>query len=80
MDFAESYKKYRELFERYLDKQLAVMRGNSPSAALFSAVEYALKNGGKRLRPVLYLAVYDFLTGGKLLRDGENEEASCGGV
>lgn len=32
---------------------------------LFAPVRYALESGGKRLRPVLLLAVYDWLHGGK---------------
>lgn len=79
-NFSENYNKYREYFEKTLNSRLNLMRNHTPSEKLFSAMEYSLRGGGKRLRPVLYLAVYDFLTGNNLLSENLSKEKKCCGL
>lgn len=57
MDFTNEYKKYLTEFNGYLQEYL--INFNSLSDTLTDAIRYALLGGGKRLRPVLFLAVYD---------------------
>lgn len=54
-------KTYRQLVERHLGELFA--EPPSPYDRLFQAARYSLFNGGKRLRPLLTLAVCDLLGG-----------------
>lgn len=60
MGFAEETKAYREMIESALSGYIAVC--GAPEQ-LKDAMEYSLKAGGKRLRPVLTLYVCDMLGG-----------------
>lgn len=54
----ESYiAEYRDIFENYLDNQLNIL----PKCELSETIIYSLKNGGKRLRPVLMIITADLL-------------------
>ena len=58
MTFESQYKTYQDLVEKKLDEYLNVQL---PSSTLASAMRYSLLLGGKRIRPVLTLAVCDLL-------------------
>lgn len=74
MDFNERYKKYLDIIE----KRIAVFFDNFdfslPQKDVFSAMKYAVCGGGKRIRPVLTLAVADMF--GNLNCDAENAALS----
>ena len=55
-----AYDKYLNIFEDYLNKTLKVLIKDVPNP-LDKAMVYAVTDGGKRVRPVLCLAVADFL-------------------
>ncbi|MFZ5496045.1 MAG: polyprenyl synthetase family protein [Verrucomicrobiota bacterium] len=57
MDFAAQFQAYRERVEQGLDR--LVPAATTRPARLHEAMRYALLGGGKRLRPVLTLAVAD---------------------
>ena len=57
------YQEYQQMVEDALHGQLASL-GEIP-ALLLDAMDYSLKAGGKRLRPVLLLAACD-MAGGSL--------------
>ena len=53
------YNEYLSIFENYLNEYFNNLNNLSP--VLKNAMEYSVKNGGKRIRPVLTLAVADML-------------------
>ena len=54
-----------ETLREAIEKALRNIHYPERPDGLFAPVRYALESGGKRLRPVLLLAVYDWLQGGK---------------
>ena len=56
----KKYSEYLEIFNGYLNEFLEQLDKNVPSV-IREAIIYALSNGGKRVRPVLCLAVADML-------------------
>ena len=56
----QDYKRLSALFEKDLTVYLDSVKDDVPPA-LFEAIEYSLKNGGKRVRPVLIYAVSEML-------------------
>ncbi|MGI6122633.1 MAG: polyprenyl synthetase family protein [Acetivibrionales bacterium] len=66
MDFTCEYKKYLESIEEWLKEILppkSLTVDNFPEKRIYEAMEYSLMAGGKRIRPVLALAVCDMLNG-----------------
>ncbi len=61
MDFKQQLEKYVNIINEYLDR--CVTEKELPEKNLYSAMRYSLMAGGKRLRPVLALAVCDMLGG-----------------
>lgn len=61
MEFNKQLKIYQERFELILDKFLLNLR-NKIEPKLFEALEYSIKNGGKRIRPILMFAISDMLS------------------
>ena len=59
IDFNEQYKSYLQTFESYMLSETAKWK-TTPSV-LAESMKYSLLNGGKRIRPVLMLAVADLL-------------------
>jgi geranylgeranyl pyrophosphate synthase len=57
MDFAAQFRGYQDRVEQGLNR--LIPSGNTRPARLHEAMRYALLGGGKRLRPVLTLAVAD---------------------
>ncbi len=57
IDFKRDYNKYYEYFNAYLDDVLSNLDSSAPKS-IKNAMTYAIKDGGKRVRPVLC-----FLTG-----------------
>lgn len=60
MDFPAQFEHYRRRVERGLDE--LVPPASTRPARLHTAMRYSLEAGGKRLRPVLVLAVVDLFT------------------
>ncbi len=58
-DFDEKYAEYLRTFEQYLEKYAETL--NTRPAILGDAMRYSLLSGGKRVRPVLMLAVAEML-------------------
>lgn len=58
-EFDEKYTKYLRTFEQYLGKYAETMNTRPP--VLGDAMRYSLLSGGKRVRPVLMLAVAEML-------------------
>lgn len=48
---------YFDIFERFLDKSTSEIKSDVPET-LYNAIRYSLNNGGKRIRPVLFLNTY----------------------
>lgn len=61
MNYTDKYSMYRNVVEEWLEKCVTVP--DLPERKLFEAMRYSLLAGGKRLRPVLSLAVCDMLGG-----------------
>ena len=61
MEFNKQLKIYQEQFEVILDKFLLNLR-KKIEPKLFEAIEYSIKNGGKRIRPILMFAISDMLS------------------
>lgn len=61
MDYIQDFNRYRDLVEEWISKRITVPA--LPERNLFEAMRYSLMAGGKRLRPVLSLAVCDMLEG-----------------
>lgn len=60
LNFNTKYDNYLSEFSRYLDEFFDNIKDSVPEK-LFCGIEYSVKNGGKRLRPVLCLAVSEML-------------------
>ncbi len=60
MNFNEKYKEYLDYFESHLEKSLNTYK-NQVEETIFEGILYATAKGGKRVRPVLTLAVADLL-------------------
>ena len=61
MNYIQEYNRYRNLVEEWIKNRVKVP--DLPEKSLFEAMRYSLTAGGKRLRPVLSLAVCDMLGG-----------------
>ncbi|HOK42842.1 MAG TPA: polyprenyl synthetase family protein, partial [Thermoclostridium caenicola] len=61
MNYHQKFDAYRNLVEEWLKERITVPE--LPEKTLFEAMRYSLTAGGKRLRPVLSLAVCDMLGG-----------------
>ncbi len=61
MSFINEYKKYQVTFEKWLSSMIS--KDTCPQTSIHKAMEYSLMAGGKRIRPVLTLAVNDMLKG-----------------
>lgn len=61
MSYIEEMNLYRNLVEEWLNQRVTVP--DLPEKSIFEAMRYSLMAGGKRLRPVLSLAVCDMLEG-----------------
>ena len=59
MTFNEQYSYYKEIFEEYLFEKIDAI--NSPNETLKQAMKYSISVGGKRIRPILMLAIADVL-------------------
>ena len=59
MDFNTRYQDYKEIFEAELKNRIDGI--NSSNQTLKEAMEYSLTVGGKRIRPVIMLAVAEIL-------------------
>ena len=59
MSFTKIYNEYKEYFEKELFNQVSIL--NSAEPTLKEAMIYSLKNGGKRIRPVIMLATAELL-------------------
>ena len=59
MSFTKIYSEYKEYFESELYNQVSTL--NSAEPTLKEAMIYSLKNGGKRIRPVIMLATAELL-------------------
>jgi geranylgeranyl diphosphate synthase type II len=57
MRFKESYKEYLDIVNDGLEKYLPIIEGDRK--IIFEAMRYSLMAGGKRIRPILTLAVCD---------------------
>lgn len=66
MSFSNDYKKYLDKVESWIQLNIGAFDGGSEKR-IYEAMLYSIKSGGKRLRPVLSLAVCDML--------GEDQEA-----
>jgi len=62
MNFSEQLKSYQDLINQHLVVKPPVVPQRSDR--LYEAMNYSLKAGGKRLRPVLTLAAFDLFPGG----------------
>lgn len=62
-EFSKEYEKYVKIVDNTLD--MLATEKDVPQKTIYSAMRYSLMAGGKRLRPVLMLAVCEML-GGKL--------------
>lgn len=65
MEFQEQYQKYLEQIEKEIKTRFSTE--DLPQKNVLSAMEYGIAGGGKRIRPVLTMAVCDMLGGS--LRD-----------
>lgn len=61
MDFKEQLEKYANVINEQLERY--VVEKDLPERSVYSSMRYSLLAGGKRLRPVLSLAVCDMLGG-----------------
>ncbi len=61
MDFKEKQKSYTYMVNDFLEK--SIKENDLLEKSIYSAIRYSLLAGGKRLRPVLALAVCDMLSG-----------------
>lgn len=62
MDFKTQFQDWVELVNQNLDS-LIIQGQDLPEKSIYSAMKYSLAAGGKRLRPVLAIAVCDMLNG-----------------
>lgn len=63
MDFNEQYKKYLNIIEKRIESYFDGFDYTALQKNVYSAMKYAICGGGKRIRPVLTLAVSDILSG-----------------
>lgn len=63
MNFNEQYKKYLSVVENRIEKHFESFDYTALQKNIFDAMKYAICGGGKRIRPVLTLAVSDILGG-----------------
>lgn len=61
VEFKQQLEKYADIVNEYFDR--CIVQNELPEKSLYSAMRYSLMAGGKRLRPVLSLAVCDMLGG-----------------
>ena len=61
LTFNDKYSEYLDFFNRGIDVFFESLKKNDYCKSIIDAAEYAVKNGGKRVRPVLCLAVSDML-------------------
>jgi geranylgeranyl diphosphate synthase type II len=61
MSFASVYKDYQEIVEKWLDS--VISKHLFEGSGIHEAIKYSLMAGGKRIRPVLSVAVCDMLCG-----------------
>ncbi|NMA65118.1 MAG: polyprenyl synthetase family protein [Clostridiaceae bacterium] len=61
MDYKEIYQNYTEIIENWLNHYTAYK--DCPEKVIYESMNYSLLAGGKRLRPVLSLAVCDLIEG-----------------
>ena len=59
MDFKVQLKKYQEQVNNELEKYSG--KKDVPEKILNNSMEYSLMAGGKRLRPILVIATYEYL-------------------
>lgn len=68
MNFNDEYKQYLDIIEEWLKGILppkGLLDDDFPESRIYEAIEYSLMAGGKRIRPILLLAVCDLLNGDK---------------
>lgn len=58
--FIEDYNKKKEVVEEYINNLF--IRADFPQKNLFDIMQYAVTNGGKRIRPVLMYATYEIFS------------------
>ncbi len=66
MNFTDKYKQYLDIAEEWLKGILTsegLLGEDFPEKKVYDAMKYSLTSGGKRIRPVLSLAVCDMLKG-----------------
>lgn len=63
MSYIQDFQKYSLIAEKWIDNRVCLQE--LPEGALNEAMRYSLMAGGKRLRPVLALAVCDILKGSR---------------
>ncbi|MGI6623014.1 MAG: polyprenyl synthetase family protein [Clostridiaceae bacterium] len=61
MSFIAGYKEYQNIVENWLDS--VIINHSSFRTSIHEAMEYSLMAGGKRIRPILSIAVNDMLKG-----------------
>ena len=61
MNFEDQYKKYLGIIEDYIASRMDSLTAEGGRGILLDAMKYSLISGGKRVRPVLALAVADIL-------------------
>lgn len=59
MDFKEWFKEKVRIVDEYLEQ--AIEEKENPQKIIYEAMNYSLLSGGKRLRPVLFLAAYELI-------------------
>ncbi|HOJ79383.1 MAG TPA: polyprenyl synthetase family protein, partial [Clostridiales bacterium] len=62
-DFRKKYEEYANIVNNALENCIAT--DDKPGSEIYNAMKYSLAAGGKRLRPVLALAVCDILGGNR---------------
>ena len=62
-DFQAQYGRYRDMAEAFLLRRFAAPAEERPWQGLWEAMGYSVLAGGKRVRPVLTLAVCEALGG-----------------
>ncbi len=63
MSYIQDFKKYSLMAEKWIEQKVCPQ--DLPEGVLYEAMGYSLMAGGKRLRPVLALAVCDILKGSR---------------
>ena len=56
MEFKQELKKYQQIVDKELEKY--IIKADCPEKKLYQAMEYSVMAGGKRLRPILVIAIY----------------------